>query len=364
MLIKKTLKNNAQMGKTIKEKIVDFAKELGFPLLGVAHSSHLSELSERLHHWIEAGYFGDMHYLNREARLRLDPAYLLPTAKSVISLAMPYLYTHPGSTPPSENTLYGRVSVYAWGSDYHNVIRKKLNRLTQFIQEQYPKKHLQVRSFVDATPLLERAFAERAGLGFIGKNTSLITLEYGAWVFLAELLVNIELEPDLNIFADCSDCNRCVKACPTGALLEPYVLDARRCISYHTIENRNNPIPDTVKEKMGNWVFGCDVCHIACPYNTYVVKTQESAFLPKPFLKDGWLSLRTILEFRSEKEFKSFFAGSPIRRVGWRGLQRNAAIVAGNLNARSLRPLLLSLRRDTRDIPMLTDAIDYALDKL
>lgn len=354
------------MSKTIKEKIVGFANELGFPLIGVAHitPTTLSQLHERLQQWIDSGYYADMEYLRRDTRLRLDPGYVFPSTKSVISLAIPYLRSRPVDKPPRNDSPYGRVSVYAWGSDYHNVIRKKLKKIEQYIKEQYSKKTIEIRSFVDATPLLERAFAERAGLGFIGKNTTLITRDFGAWVFLAELLVNIELESDLNIFADCSDCDRCLKACPTGALIEPYLLDARRCISYHTIENRHKPIPDGIKEKMDNWLFGCDICHLACPYNTYVVKSQETAFDPKPFIKDGWLSLRTILEIRSEAEFKSYFAGSPVKRIGWRGLQRNAAIVAANQNAHSLRPLLLSLHKEAKDIPMLTDAIDYALNKL
>lgn len=352
------------MSKNLKQQLFEFATSQGFTLIGVCDMYTRKIDEERLQEWINRGYAGEMNYLNRPPQLRLDPRNLLPSARSLISLAIPYLPFHPDSNPPADGAAYGRISVYAWGLDYHNVIGKKLKNIHRFLHETMPKKNIEMRSFVDATPLAEKIIAERVGLGFIGKNTTLITKDFGSWVFLAEILLNQELETDVNIFADCIDCKRCLKACPTGALVEPYILNPRLCISYHTNFNRNNPIPDSIKEKMNSWLFGCDICQLCCPYNQYVVETDEPQFMPRDYIHKGWLKLELILSIQSEREFQTLLANSSLRQIGLYGLQRNAAIVAGNLRARELKPLLENLYRTTKDIKHLADAINYALARL
>lgn len=352
------------MSKRLKEEIVNFARDLGFVLVGVCDNRYLKEDEERLKEWITKGYAGDMGYLQVEPRLRLDAKESLPSVKSIISLAMPYLKFCPPPSLPDNGQAYGRISLYAWGMDYHKVIGKRLKSIVKFLKEGWGDKSLTMCAFVDATPLLEKTIAQRAGLGFIGKNTTLITKDYGSWVFLSEILLNQELETDVNIFADCSDCWRCVKACPTAALVEPYLLDARRCISYHTIENRTQPIPEEIKERMDSWLLGCDVCQLVCPFNKYVLSATAAEFKPLSYIHNGWLRLEPILRMCSEKEFKSFFSGSAIKRIGWRGLQRNAAIIAANRGARELKPLLEKLRKDAKEIPMLLDALNYSLSSI
>ncbi len=356
--------NDVPMRKIRKEKIVKFANQLGFEEVGISNAQSLSLITDMLQEWIQKGFHADMGYLKREPQLRLNPRMLLDDTKSVISLATPYLHEPPAATPPDDGRYYGRISAYALGKDYHKIIQKRLKRLGDYIKEEHEKEYVHLRYFVDATPLLERAFAQRGGIGFTGKNTNLITPSYGSWVFLSELLINIELEPDVNIFADCSECTMCERACPTNALIEPYMLDARKCVSYHTVENRFHHIPDEVKAHMGAWLFGCDVCQNICPYNNYPLKSTDPDFKPLPHFSNGWFPLETILKLRSDDEFRNLFSDSVIKRTGLRGLQRNACIVAGNLNATELKSDILALHKSVKEIPMLLDATEYALERL
>jgi len=345
------------------KRIEDKARELGFSLVGFTDMSPLKDAEEIVKEWLSAGYEAEMRYLRLAPAQRIEPSKLLPEGRSIISLGMSYFRGFHKKQPP-EGGIFGKVSMYAWGGDYHNIIKKKISKLISFIKEISNGRSRRLKGFVDATPLVERAIARRAGLGFIGKNTCIVSPSYGSWIFLAEILLDIPLEGDGDMFGDCSDCDRCLRACPTKALVEPYILDARRCISYHTIENRDDIIPDDVKVAMGEWVFGCDRCQLACPYNKYVLPTQTEAFSPKSFIKDGWIDLRMILSISSEEEFRSIFKGSAIRRVGWRGLQRNAVIVAGNLQAKDLKPQLEKLRASRIEHRGLRDALNWALERL
>lgn len=293
-------------------KIRELAAELGFAKSGIARSANLDADAARLAAWIGNGYQGGMGYMENHAGLRHDPGKLLPGARSVISLAYNY---YPKERMPSGEY---QVSCYAYGRDYHKVIRKKMKKIVKFLVEELGS--ASARGFVDSAPVFERAWAVRAGLGWIGKNTCLITPEQGSYFFLAEVITDIELEYDLPFAANqCGKCTRCIEACPTAAIVAPGVLNASKCISYLTIENKDEINPEFAG-KLSGWAFGCDICQDVCPWNRFAEPHNEPLFDPPEALlnigTDEWESLDSIT-------YDKTFRGSPVDRAGLEGLRRN-----------------------------------------
>jgi len=296
------------------------ARRLGFDLAGVAPAVEPPSL-EHFHRWLAEGCAGKMHYLARRARAYTHPHHVLPGVRSVLVLAVNYRTAEPVEPGPGQ----ARVSRYAWGEDYHRVLRRRLKRLARFHQQLTPA--ADVRAVVDTAPILEREFARLAGLGRIGKNTTLIHDRFGSWLFLAALLTTAELVCDEPLSGDpCEGCNACLEACPGAALTGPYRLDARRCISYLTVEHRG-PIPPEQRARLGVRVFGCDTCQEVCPHNRHTPPSSEAAFAPLAGLNPA--SPAEWLQAPADK-LRERFARSPLRRAGRAGLLRSAAVVLGN----------------------------------
>ncbi len=319
---------------TLTQQIQARAHKLGFELVGIIPATQ-SETIARYQQWIENGYAGKMGYLERHLPLKRDVRQLLAEAKSVISLAMNY-YTLDPPKPLAEDPARGQISRYAWGDDYHDIIRQRLSELVDFIK-QTAETELQTRVCVDTAPIIEREYAEKAGIGWIGKNTNLIHWRSGSWYFLAEVLVSIALEPEiLPLRGGCGTCTRCIEACPTDAIVEPNLLDSRRCISYLTIELKER-IPKAFRPKMGNLIYGCDICQEVCPWNSKAAPTDDPAFQPR----DGNLA-PTLLSLigMTQQEFSRRFKGSPIKRAKRRGFLRNVLVAIGNWGEQRAVPAL------------------------
>ena len=289
------------------------AKKLGFLFCGIAKAEFLEEEAPRLETWLKNGMQGEMHYMENHFDKRLNPRLLVENARSVISLGLNY-YTDLIQSDPSAP----KISKYAYGADYHQVIKSKLKVLLHEINEKIGE--VNGRAFVDSAPVLDKAWAKRSGLGWIGKNTNLINTKKGSFFFLCELIVDIELEYDTPSTADhCGTCTRCIDACPTEAIVTPYVVDGSRCISYLTIELKEQ-LPAEFKGKMDNWMFGCDVCQDVCPWNRFSVLNREPAFEPHPDLlqmsKIDWQDI-------SEDVFQKVFKNSAVKRTKFTGLKRN-----------------------------------------
>ncbi len=314
------------VSRELTEKIKAFALEkAGFDLVGISAAS-LPEVHEHaMTQWVNNGFAGSMDYMVRSGKKRARPEEILPGARSVISLAVNYY--HPEDPKPNDQAA-GKVAKYAYGVDYHKLIEKKLKLLSQFILATGGK-GTQVKSYVDTGPILEKAFAQQAGLGFFGKNTNLITKEYGSWVFLASFITNLELECDKPHTGSCGSCRICIDACPTDALLSNYEMDARRCISYLTIEAKEEP-PEDLKGRIGEWVFGCDICQDVCPYNFRAKTTKHEDIYPQK--KAGtWLDLEEVQKVSDDVEFRSVYQRSPLKRPKLSGLLRNARVVLANI---------------------------------
>jgi epoxyqueuosine reductase len=293
------------------------AKNLGFMFCGIAKADFLEEEAPRLEAWLKNGMHGEMQYMENHFDKRLDPRLLVDSAKSVISLALNY-YTEDTQADPHSP----KISKYAFGADYHTIIKDKLKLLLQFITDNIGE--VNGRSFVDSAPVLDRAWAKKAGLGWIGKNSNLLNKKSGSFFFLAELIVDLELEYDIAPTADhCGTCTNCIDACPTEAIVAPYVVDGSRCISYLTIELKNE-IPQEFKGKMDNWMFGCDICQDVCPWNKFSVLHQEKAFKPHPDLLN--LKNRDWEEI-TEDVFKKVFKNSAVKRTKFSGLKRNISFL-------------------------------------
>jgi epoxyqueuosine reductase len=307
------------------------ASELGFSLCGVCPAVSPPGAA-RLDEWLAAGYAGQMDYLADRREAYGDPSRVLDGVRSIIMLAMNYRTAEPKQAQAGQ----GRVSRYAWGdADYHDLIRERLNALGEYLVEQVPG--AAARCVVDTAPLLEREFAQLAGLGWIGKNTLLINRQQGSWFFLAALLTDIELEYDIARETDhCGTCRACLDACPTGAFPQPYVLDATRCISYLTIELRG-PIPRELRPGMGEWVFGCDVCQDVCPWNSRAPRSQHAGFSPQ--VDSNPLDLVALFEL-DDDAIRARFRHTPLWRPKRRGLLRNAAIALGNRPTAAAIPAL------------------------
>jgi epoxyqueuosine reductase len=325
---------------------------LGFELVGIAPAQPPPH-AESFLHWLAQGYAGAMEYLERTAHLRINPAELLPDARSAVVVGLNYA---PAELPDTDY----RIARYALGDDYHQVIRAKLETLLSAIQAVAPE--AQGRICVDSAPVLERDLAWLAGLGWYGKNTCLINTHRGSYFFLGVLLLTLELEYDTPAEGGCGTCRLCLDACPTGALTEPYTLDARKCISYLTIELRDS-IPESYRAPMGEWLFGCDICQEVCPFNRprahqplRAQPTQEPRLKPRPLPR-----LHDILTM-DESQFADRFRSSAIKRAKWRGLIRNALIVAGNKGDPTLRPLIE--RYCQHHDPVLRETAQWALARL
>jgi epoxyqueuosine reductase len=279
---------------------------------GISKAERLSSEAKKLEKWLHQGLHGKMGYMERHFDLRTDPTLLVPGARSVISLAYNYF---PAKDPNEGQQI--KISRYAQGRDYHKVIRKKLKQFYRSLEAEAGG--MQGRVFVDSGPVMEKAWAERAGLGWTGKHTNLINRATGSYFFLAEIIIDLDLEPDGPDRDYCGSCTRCLDACPTNALFEPYKIDASRCISYLTIELKEE-IPDEFRGKMESWAFGCDICQDVCPWNRFSQAHQEPDFLPgnerKPLTAGEW-------EHLSEEGFQRMFHGTALLRTGYKGMQRN-----------------------------------------
>ena len=306
----------------ISQNIKDRAHALGFFRTGIAKAERLH--GAHLDAWLQRGFHGDMHYLQDRRNMRLDPSTLVANAKSIIVCAMNYYTSFESATAADE----GRISRYAWGDDYHDVMRARLKELLAFIQQQAPGAN--GRAFVDSAPVMEKEWAVRAGVGWQGKNSNIITRDYGSWFFLGEVIVDIELEYDSPFAADyCGSCTACIDACPTGAIVEPRVVDARKCISYLTIELKpDRNVPNELRDKMGNHIFGCDVCQDVCPWNKRFARaTKEPAFQPRPHNLHPKLSELARMDI---EEFREKYRKSPIKRAKLEGLKRSVGIAIEN----------------------------------
>lgn len=303
----------------LSQRIKAEARDLGFELVGVARAERVDE-ADRLAEWLAAGRHGSMRWMEGWFEKRVDPRLLVEGCRSIVSVGL--VYGQPAARAPQPAGT--RVASYAWGEDYHRILKDKLGELLARGRAIDPT--FEGRAFTDSAPVLDRYWAERAGLGWRGKNTLVLNKRLGSYLFLGELLVRAELEPDEPGTDHCGSCTRCIDACPTGAIVEPRVLDARRCISYWTIEHRGELAPEE-EGAMGEWLFGCDVCQDVCPWNRSAAETTEPRLAPRgkawPASLDDLLSL-------TEDEFATRFGDSAVERARRRGLVRNAAIVAGN----------------------------------
>ncbi len=293
--------------------IKQLASEFGFNFCGIAQATKLDDDARRLELWLNKGMHGKMQYMERYFELRIDPRQLVPGAKSVITLLLNYF--------PKDKQDAGalKISKYAFGKDYHEVIREKLNKLIESIKINVGEIH--GRGFVDSAPVLERTWAQRSGLGWVGKNGNLINKENGSFFFIATLITDLDLEPDEPFAKDyCGTCTRCIDACPTDAILPGKIVDGSKCISYFTIELKDMLIPTEMKGKFENWAFGCDICQDVCPWNRFSKPTSEIEFTPLP----GILNISTKeWEAMTEEKFKSIFRHSALNRSKLKGIQRN-----------------------------------------
>ncbi len=346
-------------GQSLTTSIKGAARRAGFDLVGVAPAISPPGLGH-LTDWLANGFAGEMQYLPRREAAYEHPEHVMPNVRSVVMLAINYNTEtdREGTNDVQSLATSARVARYAQGSaDYHDLLRGKLKQLADAVHELQPG--CRTRGVVDTAPLLERDFARLAGLGWFGKNTMLINKRAGSWLLLAALLTDLELETDVaHSTSHCGTCTRCLDVCPTDAFVAPYILDARRCISYLTIELKNQ-IPIELRDGVGDWLFGCDLCQDVCPWNRKAPITSEPAFQPQADLHPA--DALQILKM-SESEFKARFQHSPLGRPGWDGLRRNAAIVLGNSGDPAVIAELVGCLEQAP--PLVGEAINWALKKL
>jgi epoxyqueuosine reductase len=321
----------------LKDAIATQALALGFDLVRFTGAGPFPEAQRAMEERIEAGLYSGLSWFNLErASVAGDPRNLMPSALTIVSLGISYLNDAEiiASTPGEPR---GRVARYAWGLDYHEVFKEKLWALHSYVQEQLGR-DVEARALVDTARIVDRAVAQRAGLGWYGKNTNLLNRERGSWVLLGELLLDVALPPDEPVKTTCGACTRCLPSCPTGALIAPGVLDNNRCISYLTIEHKG-VIPRELRPLMGDLVFGCDICQDVCPVNRKATPGNHREFAPEHGIGPS-PSLIALLEM-SEEEFRTRFKHSPVKRAKLQGMQRNAAIALGNIGDPSAVPALV-----------------------
>jgi len=303
---------------SISQEIKTRAVEFGFQKIGITKAEPLEEEGERLEKWLARGYQGTMEWMNRNTEKRMDVTKILPDAKSIISVAMNYYTPH----QHSEKEQAGKISRYAWGDDYHDILTPKLHLLLDWIKSQHPNANGKV--YVDTGPVLEKVWAQRAGIGWEGKHTNIISKEYGSWIFLGEIILNLELEYDAPALDHCGTCTLCIDACPTQAITEPYVLDASKCISYLTIEHKGE-IASSLTKNFDGWLYGCDICQDVCPWNhKFAEPTNVVQFEPR---ENNIQPKLEKIENLSEEDFKMKFKGSAMKRTKLSGLKRNAKIL-------------------------------------
>jgi len=326
-------------------------RSLGFAKIAISRPERLDERNG-LKSWLEAGHHGDMLWMQRDPEKRLDPRLLFDDCRSVVTLAMNYY----SPEKHSENAWEGKISRYAWGMDYHAVAKNRLRKLLEWIRSEEPT--ATGVAYCDTGPIMDKAWAHKSGLGWIGKHSNLISRDWGSWLFLSELLLNLELDTDSEDRNYCGTCQRCMAACPTQAIVAPYIVDARRCISYLTIELRGS-IPREFRRSIGSRIFGCDDCQDVCPWNRFAQITDEGAFRPAsgnhtPDLKD----LMTI----TEEEFRSRFAQSPIRRAKYAGFLRNVAVALGNSRDPAVCGVLIKSLNHSE--PLVREHVAWALGEI
>jgi epoxyqueuosine reductase len=340
---------------SLKERIFDKARELGFCAWGIARADAAPHAGDELRQWIAAGHHGEMGWIEDRAEQRASPNGLWPDARSVIALAMSYA---PANNPLAlaEARDRGRISVYAQGTDYHKTVKKALKAMGRWLADECG---CQLKVFVDTAPVMEKPLSASAGVGWQGKHTNLLSREHGSWLFLGVIYTTLELEPDEPASDHCGSCHRCIDACPTGAITGPHRIDARRCISYLTIEHAG-PIPHEFRKAMGNRIYGCDDCLAVCPWNRFASEAQANkAFAPRAELVAPSLADLLALDDRA---FRELFSGSPIKRIGVNRMTRNCLIAAGNSGDSALRPSVE--RHLSSDDPVVADAAKWALARL
>jgi epoxyqueuosine reductase len=344
-------------GQSLEEAIRTEAARLGFAACGFARADAADAAGIDLRRWLEAGHHGTMGWMETRAEQRVSPRALWPDARSAIALGMSYA---PAEDPLSlaERPDLGRISVYAQGGDYHKTVKKALKALARFITAEAPS---ELKVFVDTAPVMEKPLAQAAGIGWQGKHTNLVSREHGSWLFLGVILTSLELEPDAPATegVHCGTCRRCLDSCPTQAFLSPHRIDARRCISYLTIEH-DGPIPAEFRKAMGNRIYGCDDCLAVCPWNRFAdAAAANRAFLARAELAAPRLADLLALD---DAAFREMFAGSPIKRIGRNRMIRNCLIAAGNSGELELVP---EVERHLADPdPVISEAAEWALGEL
>ncbi|HQZ82652.1 MAG TPA: tRNA epoxyqueuosine(34) reductase QueG [Pyrinomonadaceae bacterium] len=308
------------------QKIKDLAISAGIDRVAIVRAESLPYEEERFREWLANGYQASMAWIEREPEKRADPQILFPGCRSVIAVALNYYTPHEHAASDGK----GKISRYAWGDDYHDVFREKLKDFVEKMTDISPD--IQTKICVDTTPFMDKAWAVRAGIGWLGKSSNLITMDLGSWVFLGAVLVDIDLEYDDRIVADhCGSCTACIDACPTGAITAPYIVNAAKCISYATIELRDEAMPQEIAANLEGWLYGCDICQDVCPWNRFEKPTQEPRFEPRELATS--LSLDAIANLEHE-EYVVRFRKSAIKRAKLSGLKRNAQALATNIQGR------------------------------
>src|SRR5919198_286632 len=372
----------------LTRRIKEYARAVGFDAVGVARAEPFAEDHAVLRERIAAGHFSGLSWFTAErADFSSDPRNLLPTARSIISLAMSYRPEHfPKEDASDTGHPRGRISAYAWGRDYHAVLKERMERVVAFMRDACGPAQ-QARTLVDTARILDRAAARRAGVGWVGKHSNVITKAAGSWVFLGEILTELELEPDEPLRTNCGSCDLCMRACPTGAIVAPYVVDSNRCISYLTIEHRG-AIPRELRPLMGNWIFGCDLCQDVCPPNLRPGVPAHEEFRcagpegpdtaragpslragpgtadPAPEQADASPGTRELIPLLtiSPEEFRRRFGRTPVKRAKREGLQRNVAVALGNSGDRAAVPALARALREA--VPLVRAHAAWALGRL
>ncbi|NBC85245.1 MAG: tRNA epoxyqueuosine(34) reductase QueG [Bacteroidetes bacterium] len=299
----------------LTRRLKDEAQRLGFDDCGISAAQPLDDEARRLEQWLLEGRYATMEWMADHFDKRTDPTKLVDGARSVISVLHNYYQPDPAHASDTR----GKISRYAWGDDYHEVMKEKLYRLYGWLQDEVGTE-INGRAFVDSAPVMDKAWAARSGLGWQGKNTLLLNREMGSYFFLGELIVDVPLTTDAPVADSCGSCTRCLDACPTDALYEPYALDASRCISYLTIEHRGFDVPEDIQQDVHNWIFGCDICQEVCPWNKFSTPTQEPRYDAREGVRDT--DLRDWVEMNLET-FETRFEDTPVTRAGYEGFRRN-----------------------------------------